>query len=109
MESRAVESLEPLVSERTRVLVLGSMPGDFSLELGQYYAHRRNRFWQVMAALSGIDPLSKYSDRCDALQQAGGRVEDAANRLGLSRKGLYLKRQRLHIDSPSDEHAVVSQ
>jgi DNA-binding NtrC family response regulator/tetratricopeptide (TPR) repeat protein len=44
-----------------------------------------------------------------ALQQAGGRVEDAANRLGLSRKGLYLKRQRLHIDSPSDEHAVVSQ
>lgn len=47
------------------------MPGDLSLELGQYYAHRRNRFWQVMATLTGIDPLSKYSDRCDALQQAG--------------------------------------
>jgi hypoxanthine-DNA glycosylase len=47
------------------------MPGDLSLKLGQYYAHPRNRFWQVMAALSGIDPLSKYSDRCDALQQAG--------------------------------------
>lgn len=44
-----------------------------------------------------------------ALMQSGGRVEEAANRLGLSRKGLYLKRQRLHIDSPADEHAVVNQ
>jgi DNA-binding NtrC family response regulator len=30
-----------------------------------------------------------------ALKLSGGRVEDAAERLGLSRKGLYLKRQRL--------------
>ena len=59
MEPRTVESLEPLVSECTRALVLGSMPGDLSLKLSQYYAHPRNRFWQVMAALSGIDPLSK--------------------------------------------------
>ena len=43
-----------------------------------------------------------------ALKQSGGRVEDAAHRLGLSRKGLYLKRQRLHIDLP-DEHPAVNQ
>ena len=30
-----------------------------------------------------------------ALNESGGRLEDAAQRLGLSRKGLYLKRQRL--------------
>jgi DNA-binding NtrC family response regulator len=29
---------------------------------------------------------------------ADGRVDDAARMLGLSRKGLYLKRQRLQID-----------
>jgi DNA-binding NtrC family response regulator len=34
-----------------------------------------------------------------ALRQTGGRVDAAARRLGLSRKGLYLKRQRLDIDS----------
>ena len=33
-----------------------------------------------------------------ALAQCGGRVEDAARLLGLSRKGLYLKRQRLGLE-----------
>jgi DNA-binding NtrC family response regulator len=33
-----------------------------------------------------------------ALTQAGGRVDDAARALGLSRKGLYLKRQRLKLE-----------
>jgi DNA-binding NtrC family response regulator len=29
---------------------------------------------------------------------SGSRVEEAARRLGLSRKGLYLKRQRLGLE-----------
>jgi DNA-binding NtrC family response regulator len=33
-----------------------------------------------------------------ALEQAGGRLESAADLLGISRKGLYLKRQRLGIE-----------
>jgi DNA-binding NtrC family response regulator/tetratricopeptide (TPR) repeat protein len=44
-----------------------------------------------------------------ALKLTGGRVEDAADQLGLSRKGLYLKRQRLQIDVPTDERAAVHQ
>jgi DNA-binding NtrC family response regulator len=32
-----------------------------------------------------------------ALRRSGGRLEEAAERLGLSRKGLYLKRQRLGL------------
>ena len=35
-----------------------------------------------------------------ALERAGGRVDLAARALGLSRKGLYLKRQRLGIQPP---------
>ncbi len=35
-----------------------------------------------------------------ALRQSGGRVEEAAKRLGLSRKGLYLKRLRLGLELP---------
>ena len=41
-----------------------------------------------------------------ALASAGDRLEDAAQMLGLSRKGLYLKRQRLRLDvtgPPDDE------
>jgi DNA-binding NtrC family response regulator len=33
-----------------------------------------------------------------AMQICEGRVEDAAKMLGLSRKGLYLKRQRLGLE-----------
>jgi DNA-binding NtrC family response regulator len=33
-----------------------------------------------------------------ALKLSGGRVDEAAKLLGLSRKGLYLKRRRLDIE-----------
>jgi transcriptional regulator with GAF, ATPase, and Fis domain len=41
-----------------------------------------------------------------AMKKCGGRVEDAAKMLGLSRKGLYLKRQRFGIETP--ESTAVS-
>jgi DNA-binding NtrC family response regulator len=44
-----------------------------------------------------------------ALKLSAGRVEEAAERLGLSRKGLYLKRQRLHIEAVVEEPTAVPQ
>jgi DNA-binding NtrC family response regulator len=35
-----------------------------------------------------------------ALMKCGGRIEETAALLGLSRKGLYLKRQRFGIEPP---------
>jgi hydrogenase-4 transcriptional activator len=35
-----------------------------------------------------------------AMKKCGGRIEDTAAMLGLSRKGLYLKRQRFGIEPP---------
>lgn len=46
-------TLEPVADGSSRILLLGTMPSPKSREAGFYYAHPRNRFWQVMEALFG--------------------------------------------------------
>lgn len=64
-----VQSFEPIIGHRPRVLILGSMPGVASLEAVQYYAHPRNAFWRIMAELFGIDPGASYTTRVQALEK----------------------------------------
>jgi TDG/mug DNA glycosylase family protein len=66
-----IESFRPAVAKDAAVLILGTMPGERSLAEGQYYAHPRNRFWQVMQDLAGIDPDLSYSEQLDGLGRAG--------------------------------------
>ena len=65
-------SFPPVVDERTRVLLLGSLPGEASLARGQYYAHPRNQFWRLVGDVIGADlvPMG-YQDRLQALLDAG--------------------------------------
>lgn len=65
-------SFPPVVDSATRVLVLGSLPGERSLAEQRYYAHPQNQFWQLMSPVAGQDlvPLA-YPARLAALQAAG--------------------------------------
>ena len=63
--------LPPVVDSGTRVLVLGSMPGDLSLRMQQYYAHPRNAFWRIMSDLLGFDVQADYDARLAGLRSAG--------------------------------------
>lgn len=46
---------EPVVDRRTRVLLLGSLPGESSLAAQRYYAHPANRFWHLVGKAIGED------------------------------------------------------
>ena len=54
--------LEPVFDERSRVLVLGTMPSPKSREVGFYYGHAQNRFWRVLAELFD-EPIATTNER----------------------------------------------
>lgn len=45
--------LPPIIDAEIETLILGSFPSPASLAAQQYYAHRQNQFWRVMAAVLG--------------------------------------------------------
>lgn len=47
--------LEPVLDRDTRILILGSFPGEASLAAKQYYAHPRNQFWRLLSAVFSED------------------------------------------------------
>ena len=64
-------SFPPVVDADTRLLVLGSLPGDASLAAARYYAHPQNQFWRLISPAAGRDLASlPYEERLSALLAA---------------------------------------
>lgn len=63
---------EPVVDANTRLLILGSLPGDASLRAAQYYGHPRNAFWRLIGGVISRDLAAlPYEERLAALKAAG--------------------------------------
>jgi len=69
--SERKSSFPPVVAPDTRVLILGSLPGERSLAEQRYYAHPQNRFWHLIGQVIEVDlaPLA-YEERLAALLRA---------------------------------------
>lgn len=53
MPQAQVHPIPPLFDASARVLILGSFPSVKSREAMFFYGHPQNRFWRIMAALTG--------------------------------------------------------
>jgi hypoxanthine-DNA glycosylase len=83
--SRHDECFPPIVDHGAHTLVLGSLPGQRSLQLQQYYAHPQNAFWKLIEQMFGATSPLPYTRRVKILTDHGIALWDvlaAAERPG---------------------------
>lgn len=66
-----VFSFPPISAPNTKALILGSMPGEKSLQMNQYYAHPQNVLWRIMGDLIGAGRDLAYDMRVEKLLANG--------------------------------------
>ncbi|WHO37097.1 DNA-deoxyinosine glycosylase [Sphingobium sp. AP49] len=72
MPAQRKAAFPPSVDAETRLLILGSLPGDASIKQGEYYAHRGNAFWALMSDVLGEDLRSApYAVKLKRLRARG--------------------------------------
>ncbi|HET7865570.1 MAG TPA: DNA-deoxyinosine glycosylase, partial [Burkholderiaceae bacterium] len=76
-QAALLQGLAPVIAPHTRLVVLGSFPGEASLAAQRYYAHPRNQFWPILSALWGVDlPAMPYPQRLEQVLQHGLGIWD---------------------------------
>lgn len=66
----------PVINETSRVLFLGTMPGEESLRRQQYYGHPSNQFWKILYALYQEPLSSDYRERVAFVLSKGLAIWD---------------------------------
>jgi hypoxanthine-DNA glycosylase len=91
-------SFSPVADSAARLLVLGSLPGEVSLQRAQYYGHPQNQFWRLMGRVLGRDLPDDYEARLETLQAAGIALWDVVRTA--TRAGSLDARIRDHEPNP---------
>lgn len=62
-------SFPPIVNNQSKVLILGSMPGEKSLALQQYYGNHQNQFWKLLFSVFDEPFIEDYQLRIEFLHR----------------------------------------
>src|ERR1700741_557438 len=57
----------PIESKDSKVLILGTMPGERSIEINQYYGYKGNQFWKLMFDVFNQPFTDNYTDKINLL------------------------------------------
>src|SRR5690606_39957549 len=63
------KSFAPIIPATSKLLILGSLPGDRSLQQNEYYAHPQNRFWRTLTLLFDKPFPIHYAEKMHLLHQ----------------------------------------
>ncbi len=95
-----MKNLDKIITTKSRVLILGTMPGKKSLELDEYYANPRNQFWGIMDYLvEGISNL-EYKKKISLLNEKGIALWDVL--LSCEREGSLDSKIKKGTEKPND-------
>jgi hypoxanthine-DNA glycosylase len=57
------KALLPIIEKSSRILILGTMPGEQSIAKQQYYGNPSNQFWKILFTIFNEDFSLSYEDR----------------------------------------------
>lgn len=62
-----IYSFNPIINQNSKVLILGTIPGEESIRKNQYYANEKNQFWHIIYTTFNSAPDNTYTERCNFL------------------------------------------
>lgn len=102
--TNAKTSFSPISNSETTVLILGTMPGEKSLELEEYYGHPRNRFWKIISKITNNKLPTTYPDKKILLLKTKIGIWDVAHKA--NRKGSL--DSAIQDEEPNDLDSFIS-
>jgi hypoxanthine-DNA glycosylase len=70
------KAFAPFVNKNSKILILGTMPGEKSLELQEYYGNRGNQFWKLLYTMLDLPLSHNYKEKVQFLIDYGIAVWD---------------------------------
>ena len=74
MKKKAVKTLQsfkPFIDRRSKILILGTMPGPMALKKQEYYGFSGNHFWKIIFQLFAVKTPLTYSGKKRLLKENG--------------------------------------
>lgn len=59
----------PVADRRSKILILGTMPGPTALKKQEYYGFSGNHFWKIMFQLFGVRQALSYPEKIKLLRE----------------------------------------
>lgn len=70
------KAFAPFVDNHSKIVILGTMPGEKSLELQEYYGNKGNQFWRLLYGLLDLPLSHNYEEKRQFLKDHGIAVWD---------------------------------